>query len=199
MKIKESELRHIVKKVIKESLSELQLYHGTQADFDKFDTAYLSTGWGQQAHGYGFYLIDNYDAAKDYSQGGQVMQVEVPDGKYLNDKSISMRDKQRIANKFFKYYTEELDYGREAYPDEDTKQQFWDYEVSCLLRCSSGDYVYGTLASLFGSNKSTSEFLHDKCGYTGLIIHDKPTHKSPLMKIYVIFNPNDIKIIKKNV
>ena len=64
-------------------------------------TAYLSTGWGQQAYGYGFYLIDDYDAARDYACGGQVMEVEVPDGKYLTDKSISMREKQKIANIFF--------------------------------------------------------------------------------------------------
>lgn len=195
--INENILRKVIRNVLHEAIDELNLYHGTQADFDKFDTAYLSTGWGQQAYGYGFYLIDNYDAAKDYALGGQVMEVEVPDGKYLTDKSISMREKQRITNIFFKYYTEELDYGREAYPDEQAKKDFWDYEVSYILNCSTGAYVYGTIASILGGNKETSKFLHDKCGYKGIIIRDKPTHKSPLMKIYVIFNPDDIKILKK--
>ena len=197
IRINEDKLRCIIRNTLNEIVDELNLYHGTRANFDKFDTAYLSTGWGQQAYGYGFYLIDDYDAARDYACGGQVMEVEVPDGKYLTDKSISMREKQKIANIFFKYYTEELDYGKDVYPDAQSKKDFWDYEVSYILNCSTGSYVYGTIASILGGNKETSEFLHDRCGYSGIIIHDKPTHKSKLMKIYVIFSPDDMNILKK--
>lgn len=200
MKITESQLRSIIRNVIKESIDEINLYHGTNADFNKFDTAYMSSGWGQQAHGYGFYLIDDFNTAKDYAYNahtGQVLEVEVPDGKYLNDKSISMREKERIARIFFKYITKENPDTIDSYPDEQTRQDFWNYEVSYILNCSTGTYVYGTIASLMGSDKDTSNFLHDKCGYTGLIVRDKPTHDSKLMKIYVIFNPDDIKILKK--
>ena len=63
IRINENKLRRIIRNTINEIVDELNLYHGTRANFDKFDTAYLSTGWGQQAYGYGFYLIDNFDAA----------------------------------------------------------------------------------------------------------------------------------------
>ena len=100
---------------------------------------------------------------------------------------------------FFKYITEENKDTKESYPDADTKQAFWDYEVSYITTCSNGCYVYNTIASLMGDYKDTSEFLHDKCGYVGLKVHDKPTHDSPWLTTYVIFSPNDIKILKKNV
>ena len=67
IKIKESTLRGMIKNSLNEVMDELNLYHGTNADFDNFDFAYLSSGWGQQAYGYGFYLTTSYDAAKDYA------------------------------------------------------------------------------------------------------------------------------------
>ena len=200
--VNENILRKIIRSVLYESIDELNLYHGTNSDFDKFDFAYLSSGWGQQAYGYGFYLTTSYDAAKEYAYDanhGQVMEVEVPDGKYLTDVSISKAEANRIARIFFKYMTEENEDTRDSYPTEDEKRCFWDYEVDYIRRCKTGSYVYGTIASLMGSDKNTSEFLHDKCGYVGLKIRDiyNAGKKTPIT--YVIFNQNDIKIINKNV
>lgn len=200
--VNENILRKIIRSVLCEAIDELNLYHGTNSDFDKFDFAYLSSGWGQQAYGYGFYLTTSYDAAKDYAYDanhGQVMEVEVPDGKYLTDVSISKAEANRIARIFFKYMTEENEDTRDSYSTEDEKRCFWDYEVDYVRRCSTGTYVYGTIASLMGSDKDTSEFLHDKCGYVGLKIRDvyNAGKKPPIT--YVIFNQNDIKIINKNV
>ena len=65
----EKQLKCCIEQVLRESVSEMNLYHGTQADFNQFDLAYLSTGWGQQAHGYGVYLTTDYDCAKEYSMG----------------------------------------------------------------------------------------------------------------------------------
>ena len=197
--INENTLRQLIRNILHEAVDELNLYHGTHADFDKFDVAYLSTGWGQQAHGYGFYLTDCYEAAKDYSCGGKVMEVKVPDGKYLSDKRISPREKQVIARTFFKYYTEELDYGKEAYPDAQARNDFWQYEVSCILNCDDGAYVYGTVASLLGSNEDASNFLHDKLGYVGITIRTKHGETGEPITTYVIFNPNDIEILNKDV
>ena len=202
IKIKESTLRGMIKKSLNEVMDELNLYHGTNADFDHFDIAYLSTGWGQQAYGYGFYLTTSYDAAKDYAYDanhGQVMEVEVPDGKYLTDVSISKAEANRIARIFFKYMTEENEDTRNSYSTEDEKRCFWDYEVDYVRRCSTGSYIYGTIASLMGSDKDTSEFLHDKCGYVGLKIRDRYNAGKKKPITYVIFNQNDIKIINKNV
>ena len=202
IKIKESTLRSIIKNSLNEVMGELNLYHGTNADFDRFDTAFMSTGWGQQAHGYGFYLTSSYDVAKDYAYNdktGQVMEVEVPDGKYLNNKSISMVEKNRIARKLFKYMTVENPDSRESYPNEDTRKCLWDYEISYILNCSDGEHVYGTIASIIGSYKDTSEFLHDKCGYIGLKIRDIYADEKRPPFNYVIFSQDDIKILRKNV
>ena len=197
--INENILRQLIRNILHEAVDELNLYHGTHADFDKFDVAYLSTGWGQQAHGYGFYLTDCYEAAKDYSCGGHVMEVKVPDGKYLSDEGIDDEEREKIADTFFTYYTEELEYGREAYPDRQSRNDFWKYEVSCILKCDDGAYVYGTVASLLGSNEDASNFLHDKLGYVGITIHTKHGVTGEPITTYVIFNPNDIEILNKDV
>ena len=194
MILTEKKFRHIVKRIIKESLEEMNLYHGTRADFKQFDIAYLSTGWGQQAYGYGFYLTDSFNTAKEYAVGGKVYTVEVPDKGYLTNRSVSMRDKQKIAYALFKYYTEENEDTRDSYPDEQTKRDFWEYEVKCILNSVDGSYVYGTVNSILGDDRETAEFLR-RLGYIGLKIYQ--TELSDAGTTYVIFNQKDMKIIKK--
>ena len=46
-----------IRKAIMESIEELDLYHGSPHEFQEFDLAFLSSGWGQQAYGYG---VPNY-------------------------------------------------------------------------------------------------------------------------------------------
>ena len=194
--ITEKELKKIIKSSIVESMDELIAYHGTNTDFNKFDTAYMSSGWGQQAYGYGFYLTSSFQTAKEYAykSEGQVMEVEIPDGKYLTDKSISKSETERISRIFFKFMTQENEDTKEMYPDNNTKQAFWDYEVKYIRHCVNGCYVYNTIVSLMGDTKDTSNFLHDKCGYIGLKIKDEYTNSL----IYVIFDPSDMKIINKH-
>jgi hypothetical protein len=45
------------------------VYHGSPADFNKFDNAYIGTGEGAQAHGYGHYSALNKDVADRYREG----------------------------------------------------------------------------------------------------------------------------------
>ena len=193
VKITEKQLHNIVKSVICEAMKEMDLYHGTKADFDQFDLAYMSTGWGKQAHGYGFYLIDDYEAAKSYSLGGQIMTVQVPDKGYLSDKKISMTEKKRIANKLYRLFTVDDPDRRLSYQTEQEKRDCWEYEIKCILDCYDGNYVYGTVNALLGDDKETTQFLHN-LGYVGLKVPDEVTHST----IYVIFDPNDMKIIKKD-
>lgn len=183
---------------VSESLDELELYHGSpkQDSFDKFDIAYLSSGWGQQAYGYGFYLTNSIDAAKQYGGGGYMYKVEVPDGKYLSYNSISMREKQYIAKTFFKYYTTEDDYGKQAYPDEESRRDFWNEECRYLLNCDDGGDMYGTIASLIGSDEQTSQFLHG-LGYKGIKFPGDNGETGEKFMNYVIFDPDDIKILEK--
>lgn len=105
-----------LKSIIKESIGEMRLYHGSCADFDEFDDKFVLTGVGQMAFGYGFYLTNNVENARSYAMGGKLYTVEVPEGKYLNGSRISPKTAAAIAKNFFKYYLN-TEYGSEAYRD----------------------------------------------------------------------------------
>ena len=183
----------IIRKAIIESINELDLYHGTQAEFSEFDLAYLGSGWGQQVYGYGVYLIDNPQGANEYSKGGYIYTVKVPNSPYLSYKSISRASAMKIAKDFFKYYTTENEYGKEAY--KGYEREFWNEECKYLCDCQTGGDIYGTIASLLGDDKETSAFLYRE-GYKGIKWIDVTANGTKNTN-YVVFNQKDIKIIKK--
>ena len=183
-----------IRRCIVEAIDELDLYHGTPHEFDEFDLAYLSTGFGQQSHGYGVYLTTSVVTAKAYSQGKNIYTVEVPDGKYLNYDKIGRTEAMQIARKFFKYYTTKHEYGKEAYRGHEN--EFWEYECKYLGECTDGGSIYGTIASLLGDDKDTSEFLY-RIGYKGMFLKCTNTDTKEKFKNYIIFNPKEIKILKK--
>lgn len=47
-------------------LFNVRLYHGSGADFDKFDLNFMGSGEGHQAHGWGIYLAENPKTARSY-------------------------------------------------------------------------------------------------------------------------------------
>ena len=183
-----------IKRYIVEAIDELDLYHGTPHEFDEFDLAYLSSGFGQQSHGYGVYLTTSVVTAKAYSQGKNIYTVEVPDGKYLNYDKIGRTEAMQIARKFFKYYTTEHEYGKEAYHGHEN--EFWEYECKYLGECTDGGCIYGTLVALLGDDKDASEFLC-RIGYKGMYLKCSNTETKEKFKNYIIFNPKEIKILKK--
>ena len=183
----------LIRRAILESIDELDLYHGSQADFSEFDLAYLGSGWGQQAYGYGVYLIDNPQGAREYARGGLVYTAKVPNGPYLSYKGISRASAMKIAKDFFKYYTTENEYGKEAY--KGYEREFWNEECKYLCDCQTGGDIYGTIASLLGDDKETSIFLYRE-GYKGIKWIDV-TADGTKNTNYVVFNPKDITILKK--
>ncbi len=185
-----------IRKYVMEAIDELELFHGSPHDFDEFDFAYMSSGWGQQAYGYGAYLTTSYECAKEYSQGGMVYTVEIPDKGYLNLDKISPALAMKIARVFFNYYTKEHEYGSEAYAGYE--REFWNEECKYIGDSTDGNTLYGTISSFLGSDKETSEFLYNKLGYKGLVWVHTNTETGKKFKNYVIFNPKDIKIIKKD-
>ena len=46
--------------------SKIRAYHGSQADFDEFSSDYIGTGEGAQSYGYGHYLAEKEDVARNY-------------------------------------------------------------------------------------------------------------------------------------
>ena len=53
---------------MKKILNELEAYHGSPYDFDKFAVKYLGNGEGNQAHGYGLYFALNPDTSENYRE-----------------------------------------------------------------------------------------------------------------------------------
>ena len=59
----------LIKKAINETINELNLYHSSYANFNKFNhKKYLSSGAGSQSFGWGTYLTDSYPIAKSYAE-----------------------------------------------------------------------------------------------------------------------------------
>ena len=177
---------------VNESLDELDLYHGTNADFDKFDENFYLTGIGEMAYGWGVYLSNSINTAKEYGPGGQIMTVEVPDGKYLDSRRISKSEASKIARAFYKFFLSS-EHGQ-VY--KGSEKEFWDYECSCLENVPDGSYLYGTISTFLGSDKETSEWLHS-IGYVGLRFPGHNSNTGEKFMNYVIFDANDVKIIKK--
>lgn len=177
---------------VNESLDELDLYHGTNADFDKFDEKFYLTGIGEMAYGWGVYLSNSINTAKEYGPGGQIMTVEVPDGKYLDSRRISKSEASKIARAFYKFFLSS-EHGQ-VY--KGSEKEFWDYECSCLENVPDGSYLYGTISTFLGSDKEASEWLHS-IGYVGLRFPGHNSNTGEKFMNYVIFDTNDVKIIKK--
>lgn len=58
-----------IKGIIRGVINELNLYHGSKNDFDKFNhKKYLSSGAGSQTFGWGTYLTDSYEVAASYAE-----------------------------------------------------------------------------------------------------------------------------------
>ena len=185
-----------INRCIMEAIDELELFHGSPHDFEQFDFAYMSTGWGQQAYGYGAYLTTEYECAKEYSKGGLIYTVEIPDKKYLNGDRVSTTLAMKVAYAFYRYYMNEDEYGREAYKGHE--DEFWEAECKYIGECTDGNSLYGTISSFLGGDKYASRFFHDKLGYTGLLWTATNGNTGKKFKNYVIFDANDIRIIKKD-
>lgn len=116
-------LDRIVKSVISESMDEIMAYHGTNHDFNEFDTAYMGTGYGQQAFGWGVYLCLTKDGAQPY--GKILYEVEIPsdEKRYIHadklykktfcDKLIRAIYKQALSDKDSVWKGAEQDFAEE--------------------------------------------------------------------------------------
>lgn len=175
-----------------ESIDELDLYHGTHADFDQFKEEFYLSGVGEMAYGWGVYLTNSINTAKEYSPGGQIMTVEVPDGKYLNSERIGKAEASKLARAFYRFYLN----GKGAEIYRGSEQEFWDYECKYLETVPDGSYMYGTVSTFLGSDKEASEWFHSM-GYAGLKFPGHNANTGEKFMNYVIFDAKDVKIINK--
>ena len=78
-------------------------FHGSGADFDKFELSMIGTGEGNQAFGYGLYFTDNEDIAKFYKDSMQKERSYIKlDGKELSVFTTDNKEKfsEYIKNNF---------------------------------------------------------------------------------------------------
>ena len=179
----------IKKKKLTEAANGIEAFHGSQADFDKFSLAYALTGMGAHAYGKGVYVTDSMDAAEYYSYKQFVYTVTVPKRKYLsNSVCRNRRTVQLLVSAFFKYYGEENEEGKNMYRNH--LKDFW-MDLAPLQNCST---LYGLYSSLLDfADEDTIQGFFSRFGYVGLKIKDERTKQN----IYVIFNPENVKIVKK--
>ena len=189
IRLNENELRNIVNKaimrILNESVREMQAYHGGKVNFDKFSADKFKTGFGACKYGNGVYLTIPKDTAGHYatSQDGQ---IKLPNG-YV--------------------YTVEI-------PDYDgTNYILWDKPIGNTVFEKIKDYWYDDYAGKYIGNitpKTTGqEIYRDICdkmgvakfhvfadyGITGVQVPD--TTKEQNVINFIVFDPNDVKIIKK--
>ena len=93
---------------MKDSVMEWQtmfrkVYHGTGADFDKFDHSFMGSGEGNQAFGWGTYVTTNKDTGLSYAEqvGGSTSRAEEMIKRFreeLKDPNISKERKAEIES-----------------------------------------------------------------------------------------------------
>lgn len=178
-------------------LREMRVYHGSGADFERFDSSHMSECEGAQAHGWGHYVVADEDTGRAYAtpkgDNGDALlyTVEVPDnigGNYI-DEQKTYDSKGAEVKKI-----------NDALYDELTKAG-GDYEgVGAELRKEldkafgggiSGKELYGNVSAYLGSDEAASKFLHS-IGYKG--IHYRGGTDG---ECYVIFDEKDLKITDK--
>ena len=147
-----------------------------------------------QEYGYGFYLTDYYECTKEYSRNGYVLTVSVPKMKYLSYSGIPMFEKIILLKTIQILYRNRWIW-KEAYPTQETRQEFWETECKYILDCETGGNVYVTIASIIGSDKETSEFLKS-IGYIGIKFPGSDGSTGKKFTNYVIFDARDIIVIE---
>ena len=156
------------------------VFHGTDAQFDEFDTEKIGSSDKRELGGWGIYFSDDPQVSKQYiTQKGQIKKYEIRNGNFLDlDDTLSSGAGEIILN------------GIKQLDDvsEDDIEQFesdyvgYEYDTTNMQS-------YEWLSYVLGSSKNASLFLK-KLGYDGNIFKDKTI---PDATNYVIYNTRIIK------
>ena len=128
IKIDEKHLRHIISESIKSGLelNELNLYHGSENDFDKFNhKKYMSSGAGSQVFGWGTYLTDSYEIARSYADA--FMRKKFSEYILLNEPTVLEKYKPCPEDIYWAAYVIYLDDIKSVVSDNFTKILDKDY------------------------------------------------------------------------
>ena len=179
------------------------IFHGSPYQFDRFFTSKIGSGIGQQDDGWGLYLTNDKDGAKNY--GKYIYETTLFKGKKPNEYNFLELKKpvpkdlvKKIVEAVYKYYNKEFDINKfNSYYDyvkneSLPKVDFNDFE---LIRFDYGGYLfYKTLSRTLGGDKKASLFLLDN-GIDGLkvsLVEYGVNYRTD----YIIFDENAITIEK---
>lgn len=85
-------------------IDELQGFHGSQSDFNKFNhKKFLSSGAGSQVFGWGTYITDDVAIATDYANIGDIGEHDYKGSLYVNGKQYNFDNDNGIVYDFFKW------------------------------------------------------------------------------------------------
>lgn len=188
------------------------LYHGSKVDFDEFEIQKMHTNGGTL--GYGIYLTDSRERAETYSDENYLYTVSLDDEAIksdpLSNTEITLEEQEvskiiqdvaqsQIENDGYPYILSDWEE-----PTSDTEMDSGNISIANRIATSLMDNesdldIINDLANQLGGNDSGASVLNpilDKNNiHYGVI--DTNFDDSLLSKEYVVFNPNDIKIIDK--
>lgn len=169
-------------------LNEMIAYHGSKANFDEFNLAYMSSGIGAQEFGEGIYLTFDKEAA--YGYGGTVYTVNIPDENKANyiyyDKPIPSDLFSRIIDNIITDITAQ-------YPEEYTNEQSIKdlrSELYDIMNPSEGRYLMYNIHRYIDDPIVIPKILKS-AGVTGFIYNNGKVDN------VIMFSSKDIKILDK--
>ena len=136
---------------------------------------------------------ENLEAVKSFdmskakeTEQGQVHEVDIPENPYLLDEELTFRNQSEfVQNQLKKLVSEEnLTDKFEIYQSEENPK----YNI---LENSDGEEIYKTISKALGSDKAASQLL-EKYGIKGITYDGRQDGRC-----FVIFNPADVKVIRK--
>lgn len=177
METKKQILRIIIRKLINESFMRdpINVFHGTDRDFDEFDVNKIGSGDGKSLGGWGIYFSDKKDVSQRYFlKGGFVKEFTIKNGNLFDlDEGLDEENASIILNRLSKKGI-----------NEDSLEQFQSDFIDYIPDITNKQ-VYEWLTYTLGSEKNASLFI-ESMGYMGNKFKDKWDSEATN---YVIFNP----------
>lgn len=147
----------------------MQVWHGTNNKFDKFDLQYFSRG----DYGYGIYFTFNKALAKDY--GKYLIKAEIPNSEYFLDFELPVRAQGQYIEQCF-----------DKLVDKFEVEEIQDRICDVWNDGRTGHVLYSLIWDLCDGEKAGTELLYE-CGFKGTYSFNGDC--------YVCFSPKDVKIL----
>ena len=160
------------------------VYHGSDANFNKFSFKKMGTSSGTTGAGFGLYFSDSKSDAMAYGDNIYTCQLELKNN--LSNDKITL-DKKMLKNILDKLVLSDNSY----YQNYDNEQQ----AINSLLKFNDSDTeIIGDIINGAGCRDAMLEVL-SSYGYTHTIDKDSPELKTIIH--YVVYDLNAIKIMDK--